>query len=52
MMTKYKTSVHKGKGFIVRVHKPILTEEENNKRIENVKESLVNFAKETKIWSY
>lgn len=43
---EYITTVHKGKGYIARVHKPILTEEERARRIKVVKEALIEFAKE------
>ena len=45
---KYNTSVIKGDGYIVRVHKPILTVEERKAREEVVKEALVNYIKETR----
>lgn len=46
MADTYITTVHRGKGYIARVHKPILTEEERARRIEVVKEALIEFAKE------
>lgn len=45
-MTKYETSVHKGNGCIVRVHKPILTKEEHLAWEHNIKNALVEFTKE------
>lgn len=44
---EYITTVHKGKGYIARVHKPILTEEERARRIKEVEKALIEFAIET-----
>ena len=44
---EYITTVHKGKGYIARVHKPILTEEERARRIKEVEKALIEFAKAT-----
>ncbi len=43
---EYITKEYKGNGYIGRVHIPILSEEENAKRIEECKKALVEFAKE------
>lgn len=42
-MIEYLTTVYKDENCIVRVHKPILTEEERNRRIEEVKKALIEF---------
>ena len=47
-MIKYETTVHRGNGCIVRIHKPILTAGERKAREENVKKALVEFYKETR----
>ena len=45
-MDTYITTEYRGKGYIARVHKPILTPEERAKRIKVVEEALIEFAKE------
>lgn len=44
---EYITTEYKGKGYIARVHKPILTEEERAKRIKEIEKALIEFAIET-----
>ena len=51
MADKYITTVHKGKGYIARVHKPILTPEEREKRVKEVEKALIEFAIATGTWS-
>lgn len=46
MKTKYKTTVYEDDMCIVRVHKPILTDEEYKRREDTVKQSLVRFRRE------
>lgn len=43
---KYKTTEHRSEKWIVRVHKPILTPEEEKVRKEAVKEALIQFGRE------
>lgn len=45
---KYKVTEHKGDKCTVRIHKPILTQEERKAREEDVKKALVRFYKETR----
>lgn len=45
-MTEYITTEYKVKGAIVRIHKPILTEEERARRLKDVEAALIEFAKE------
>ena len=46
MMIEYQVTEHKAKNCIVRVHKPILSDEERNKREEEVKTALNRFGRE------
>ena len=46
-MPKYITTEYKGKGYVCRIHKPILSAEERKKREEACKKSIVEFYKET-----
>ena len=48
MKTDYQVTEHLGEKCIVRIHKPILSEEERKKREENIKTALVRFYKETR----
>jgi hypothetical protein len=43
VVIKYETTEYKGKGCTVRVHRPILTKEERNKREEAIKKALCQF---------
>ena len=43
---EYITTVHKGNGYTAIVHKPILTAEEKERRLNEVKKALVEFGKE------
>ena len=43
---KYTVTEHKGKNCIVRIHKPILTAEEEKTREGNLRAALVRFEKE------
>ena len=45
-MTKYDTTEYKMKGCTVRVHRPILSEEEYKSRENEVKKALREFGKE------
>ena len=45
-MTEYRTVEHRSKGCIVRVHIPILTEEEQDKRRREIELALIRFEKE------
>lgn len=45
-MIEYQTTEYKTEKCIVRVHKPILTEEERKKREEEVKKAIIEFEKE------
>ena len=45
-MMKYKTTEHRTDKWIVRVHKPILTPEEEKARKEAVREALIRFGRE------
>lgn len=45
-MIEYTVTELKGKNCTVRIHKPILTEEEYAKREEAVKEALIQFGRE------
>ena len=45
-VTEYRTVEHRSKGCIVRVHIPILTEEEQRRRDEEIKSALIRFEKE------
>lgn len=47
-MTEYRVTEHKAENCIVRIHKPILTEEERKAREENIKAALVQFGRETR----
>lgn len=46
MERKYETLVFKGEGCTVRVHRPILTKEEQRKREEELKKALCRFERE------
>lgn len=46
-MPEYITTEYRGKGYICRIHKPVLTKEEYNKRVEACKKAIVEFYKET-----
>jgi hypothetical protein len=46
MLMKYKTTEHRSEKWIVRVHKPILTPEEEKARKEAVREALIRFGRE------
>ena len=46
MKTKYKTTVYEDEKSIVRIHRPILTDEERKAREDEVKKALVQFYKE------
>jgi hypothetical protein len=48
MVLEYQVTEHKGEKCTVRIHRPILTEEEKNARVEDVKKALVRFYKETR----
>ena len=43
---KYETTVRKGNGYIVRIHKPILTKEERDEREKEIKSALCVFGRE------
>lgn len=43
VVIKYETTEYKGNGCTVRVHKPILTKEEEHKRKEALKKALCQF---------
>lgn len=43
----YKVTEHKSDKCTVRIHKPILTAEEREARVQDVKKALVKFYKET-----
>ena len=45
---KYTVTEHKGNGYIARIHRPILTEEERKKREDEVRRALVRFYIETR----
>lgn len=45
---KYQVTKYECENCIVRIHKPILTEEEEKATEENIKAALVRFAKETR----
>ena len=45
---EYQVTEHIGEKCIVRIHKPLLSEEERKKREENVKTALVRFYKEVR----
>lgn len=45
-MAEYIVTEHKGKNYTVRVHSPILTAEEEQKREERIKAALVQFGRE------
>jgi hypothetical protein len=45
-MVNYQVTVHKGNNCIVRIHKPILTEEERKIREERIKAALVQYGRE------
>jgi hypothetical protein len=47
-MTNYEVTIQEGKNYVARIYKPILTEEENKKREENIKAAIVKFYKETR----
>ncbi len=47
-MTEYKVTEHKGENCTVRIHRPILTNEERKAREDDVKKALVRFYKETR----
>lgn len=48
MMIEYQVTEHRTPKCIVRVHKPILTEEEAKARDEEIKAALVRFYKEVR----
>lgn len=45
-MPEYTVTEHKGKNYVARIHKPILTDEERKVREENIKAAVVRFYKE------
>lgn len=45
-MVEYQVTEHRGKNCIVRIHKPILTEEEQRAREERIKEALIQYGRE------
>jgi hypothetical protein len=45
-MVEYKTTVHKCDGCTVRIHRPILTKEERDKREKEIKLALSQFGRE------
>jgi hypothetical protein len=45
-MSEYRTVEHRGKGCTVRVHIPILTEEEQDKRRREIELALIRFEQE------
>ena len=46
VMTKYQVTEHRGKNCIVRIHKPILTAEEEKAREANLRAAIVRFERE------
>lgn len=46
MKTEYIVTEHKGKNYTVRIHKPILTAEEEHRREERIKAALIQFGRE------
>lgn len=47
-MSEYKVTEYRRENYTVRIRKPILTDEQRNARVENVKKALVRFYKETR----
>lgn len=47
-MTEYQVTEYKGENYVVRIHEPILTAEEQKARDEKIKAALVRFYKETR----
>ena len=47
-MIEYEVTERIGKGYVARIHKPILTPEERKAREEEAKKALVRFYKETR----
>ncbi len=45
-MTEYQVTMHEDEKCIVRIHRPILSEEERKVREKNIKAALVRFEKE------
>ena len=45
---KYKVTEYQGENCIVRIHKPILSAEEKETRVEELKQALVRFGRETR----
>lgn len=41
---EYITTEYKGNGYVCRIHKPILTEEERARRLKEVEKALIEFA--------
>jgi len=48
MKIEYKTSVYEDERCIARIHKPILTEAEEEKRKDEIRTAIVRFVKETR----
>ena len=46
MMSDYQVFVHKGNGYVARIHKPILSEKEYKLRELEVRKALNEFGKE------
>lgn len=46
MMPKYTVTEHKGKNYVARIHRPVLTDEESKAVEENIKTALIRFYKE------
>jgi hypothetical protein len=45
---EYNTSVYEDERCIARIHKPIMTESEEEKRKEKIRTAIVRFVKETR----
>lgn len=45
-MIEYTVTEHKGKNYIVRIHKPILSAEERQAREKEVRKALIEFGRE------
>lgn len=45
-MSEYTVTVRKGKNYTAIIRKPILTEEEYEKRVKDIKSALVQFGRE------
>lgn len=48
MMPEYTVTEHRGKNYVARIHRPILTDEERKAVEENMKTALIRFYKEKK----